>query len=124
MDNDPVQFSFIIVAGKLFGIGAYRIKADKEIAAQAVAFAIVKSDDVGIIIMLKILPVYFENFLVRAKNIGDFTDSFFIGGSNGFNLFRCFPFLDCRHFDAVRLITYHIVYYLLEWAFFRKRIYS
>lgn len=67
MDNDPVQFSFIVVAGKLFGIGAYRIKADKEIAAQAVAFAIVKSDDVGIIIMLKILPVYFENFLVRAK---------------------------------------------------------
>ncbi len=60
---------FIIVAGKLFGIGAYRIKADKEITAQAVAFAIVKSDDVGIIIMLKILPVYFENFSRPSKKI-------------------------------------------------------
>ncbi len=76
VDDDPVQFPFIVIAGKLFGIGTYRIEADKEIAAQAVAFAIVKSDDVRVIIVLKILAVYFENFLVRTEDIGYFTDSF------------------------------------------------
>lgn len=111
MDNDPVQFSFIIVAGKLFGIGAYRIKADKEIAAQAVAFAIVKSDDVGIIIMLKILPVYFENFLVRAKNIGDFTDSFFIGGSNGDLCCMAEGTVSDHRLYWIYICTFHGIYY-------------
>lgn len=76
MYDDTMQFSFVVIAGKLFGISAYRIKADEEVAAQTVSFAIIKGDDIRIIIVLEILTVYFEYLLVRTENIGDFTDFF------------------------------------------------
>ena len=36
MDDDPVQFTFVVVVGELFRIGAYGIKADEEVTAKAV----------------------------------------------------------------------------------------
>ena len=46
MDDDPVQFTFVVVIGELFRIGAYGIEADEEVTAKAVAFTVVKSDDI------------------------------------------------------------------------------
>lgn len=52
---------------ELFGVGAYRVQADEQIARQFLAFAVVECNDVRVIIMLQILAVYFQNLLVRAK---------------------------------------------------------
>ena len=119
MDDDAVQLPFVVIAGKLFGVGAYRIQADEEVAAQAVAFAVVESDDVRVVIVLKVLAVHFEDFLVRTEDVGYFADSLVVGGGNGFDPLRCFALLDCGHFDAVCLITYHTIS-----SFFKRRIYS
>ena len=94
MDDDPVQFTFVVVVGELFRIGAYGIKADEEVTAKAVAFTVVESDDICVIIVLQILAVHFEYFLVRAEDIGDFTDSFSVSGGYGFYPFRGFTLLD------------------------------
>ena len=75
VDDDAVQLPFVVIAGKLFGVGAYRIQADEEVAAQAVAFAVVESDDVRVVIVLKVLAVHFEDFLVRTEDVGYFADS-------------------------------------------------
>ena len=93
VDDDAVQLPFVVIAGKLFGVGAYRIQADKEVAAQAVAFAVVESDDVRVVIVLKVLAVHFEDFLVRTEDVGYFADSLVVGGGNGFDPFRCFALL-------------------------------
>ena len=77
VDDDPVQFTFVVVIGELFRIGAYGIEADEEVTAKAVAFTVVESDDICVIIVLQILAVHFEYLLVRAEDIGYFTDSFF-----------------------------------------------
>ena len=83
MDDDPVQFTFVVVIGELFRIGAYGIEADEEVTAKAVAFTVVESDDICVIIVLQILAVHFEYLLVRAEDVGDFTDSFSVSGGYG-----------------------------------------
>ena len=83
VDDDPVQFTFVVVIGELFRIGAYGIEADEEVTAKAVAFTVVESDDICVIIVLQILAVHFEYLLVRAEDVGDFTDSFSVSGGYG-----------------------------------------
>ena len=90
MDDDPVQFTFVVVIGELFRIGAYGIEADEEVTAKAVAFTVVESDDICVIIVLQILAVYLEDLFVRAEDVGDFTDSFFGSGGYGFFSFPGF----------------------------------
>ena len=116
VDDDAVQLPFVVIAGKLFGVGAYRIQADEEVAAQAVAFAVVESDDVRVVIVLKVLAVHFEDFLVRTEDVGYFADSLVVGGGNGFDPFRCFALLDCGHFDAVcpDNLSYYFQFFLKE----------
>ena len=58
VDDDTVQFTFVVVIGELFRIGAYGIEADEEVTAKAVAFTVVESDDICVIIVLQILSVY------------------------------------------------------------------
>ena len=110
VDDDPVQFTFVVVIGELFRIGAYGIEADEEVTAKAVAFTVVESDDICVIIVLQILAVHLEYLLVRAEDVGDFTDSFSVSGGYGFYPFRGFTLLDGWHFHAVCLITNHFIY--------------
>ena len=98
---------------KLFRIGAYGIEADEEVTAKAVAFTVVESDDICVIIVLQILAVHFEYLLVRAEDVGYFTDSFSVSGGYGFYPFRGFTLLDGWHFHAVCLITNHFIYDLM-----------
>lgn len=64
MNNNTMQFPIIIVVGKLLGIGTYGIQANEKVTVQTVAFAVVESDDIRIIIMLQILAVHFQNLFV------------------------------------------------------------
>lgn len=58
MDDDTVQFTFVVVIGELFQIAiAYGIEADEEVTAKAVAFTVVESDDICVIV-LQILAVH------------------------------------------------------------------
>ena len=43
---------------ELFGVGAYRVQADEQIARQFLAFAVVERNDVRLIIMLQVLAVH------------------------------------------------------------------
>ena len=88
----------VVIAGKLFGVGADRIQADEEVAAQAVALAVVESDDVRVVIVLQVLAVHLQDLLVRAEDVGYFADSLPVGGGNGLDPLRGFAFLDCRAF--------------------------
>ena len=50
-----------------------RIDADEQVAGKGVALTIIESDDVGIVIVLKIFKIDVQNILVRTKNDGNVT---------------------------------------------------
>ena len=52
-----VEFRFIRGI-ELFGVGAYRVQTDEQIARQFLAFAVVERNDVRVIIMLQVLAVH------------------------------------------------------------------
>ena len=74
MNDGPMQL-LLIRGGKLFGIRADGIKTDEQIACNLRPARIVERDDVGIIIVLQILPVDLQNLFVRTENITDVTGS-------------------------------------------------
>ena len=106
MDDDTMQFSFISLV-ELFGIGTYGIEADEEVARDTISFGVVEGNDVGVIVMLQILAVHFQNLLIGAENIGYFADFLAIAGSHLFHPLGGFAFLDLRHCDVLGLVSYH-----------------
>ena len=56
---------------KSFCVGFYRVDTDKNIARNLFFTTIVKSDDIGIIIVLQKFLVHFQNPFVIAENIVD-----------------------------------------------------
>ena len=73
--DNTVQL-FVISASYLFGIAAHGIQTDEQVTADYVVFAIVERDDVGIIIVLLVFPVYFKNLFVIALDVGFFANLF------------------------------------------------
>ena len=71
MDDDAVQLG-VIRGIELFGIGAHRVEADKQVARNAVSFGIVEGDDVGVIIVLQVLAVHLQYLLIGAEDVGYF----------------------------------------------------
>ena len=71
MHEYAMEFVVIVFAQHL-GIGAHGVEGDVEIACQHCASTIVEGDDVGVVVVLEILPIGGENFLVVAEDIVDF----------------------------------------------------
>ena len=67
--DDAVQLVVVSLA-KLLGIGAHRVEADKQVAAQHIALAVVEGDDVGVIVVLEVLAVHLEYLFVVAEHVG------------------------------------------------------
>ena len=106
VDDDAVQF-FVIGFAEGFGVGAHGVEADKEVAAHDVVCAIVKRDDVGVVVVVEILAVHFQYLFVIAKDIGHFAHFFAITCSYGFNPGRVGAAFDSRHFHVDGLIRNH-----------------
>jgi hypothetical protein len=70
MDDDTVQF-FGEVGVQQFGVCLDCIKADEEVAGDSVPLSIVEGDDIGVVIVLQVLPVYFQNLFVRTEYATD-----------------------------------------------------
>jgi hypothetical protein len=101
VDDDPVQFTFVVVIGELFRIGAYGIEADEEVTAKAVAFTVVESDDICVIIVLQILAVHFEYLLVRAEDVTDIACLLPVGLGYRLDPSADRFFLDCRELEGI-----------------------
>ena len=67
--DNPMKL-FVIIGSELFRIGTDSIHADKYITAYFIALGIVKRNHIGIIVMLQISLIHFENFLIGTKDIG------------------------------------------------------
>ena len=83
VDDDPVEFGFVRSL-ELFGIGTYRVQTDEQVARNAVSLTVVERDDVGVIIVLQILAVYFQNLFIRTENVSYFTYFFPVSFCNSF----------------------------------------
>ena len=66
MNDHPVEFIFEI-SSILDGIFTDRIYTDEKITRKLVSLAIIESDDVGEIIMLKIFLIDIKNIIVRTE---------------------------------------------------------
>ena len=56
MNDDSVEF-FVVILAELRGIRAHGVEAYHEISVDGVAFIIVESDDIGIVIVSQIVVV-------------------------------------------------------------------
>ena len=73
VNNDTIQL-IIERRRKFRGIVTNRIYTDKEIARKNIALTIIKSNDISIIIMLKVLHIDIEDIRVRTENNINITD--------------------------------------------------
>ena len=107
--DDSVQLASVVAAGKLLGVGAHGVEADEEVAAQAVALAVVEGDDVRVVVVPEVLPVHLEYALVGAEDVGDVAHALAVALCHGFNPFGGLLLPDGGHGDAVGLVGNHIV---------------
>ena len=74
VNHHPVQF-FRKFSTILDGIISDCIDTDEKITGKSVTFAIIESDDVSEIIMLKIFLIDIKNIVVRTENYGDVSNA-------------------------------------------------
>ena len=61
---------FLIISTlKEFSIAFYRVERYKHVARYALAATVVEGDDIGVIIVLQELAIYFENLLIVAEDV-------------------------------------------------------
>ena len=94
--DNTVQL-FVISASYLFGIAAHGIQTDEQVTADYVVFAIVERDDVGIIIVLQVFPVYFKNLFVIAKDVGSLSEASLRLLSDNLSYYSGFKFMQRRN---------------------------
>ena len=70
MDDGAMQLLVVRLA-ELLGVGAHGVEANEEVARDLIAARIVEGDDVGVVVVLQILPVHLQNLLIRAKDVAD-----------------------------------------------------
>ena len=76
MNHHPIQF-FWKFCSILDGIIPDRINADEKVTGQSISFAIIESNDVGEVIMLKIFLIDIKNIIVWTeyyRNVSNTTD--------------------------------------------------
>lgn len=106
VDNDAVQFAFVRLV-ELLGVGAHGVQADEQVACDAVSFAIIEGDDIGVVIVLQVLSIHLQDFFIRAEDVGDFAYLLVVGGRYLFHPFGGFSLFDVGHGYPVGLITDH-----------------
>ena len=103
MDDDAVQLLFIGKA-KTFGVCAYGVEADEEVAADEFGTAaVVKGDDVCVVVVLQKLTVDAQDFLVINEDVVDVACATTIGGSYSTNPGCDDSLVDRRHLDVYGL---------------------
>ena len=75
---------FFKIFGKGSGIVGNAGQRYENIAAYGFALYVVESDDIGVIIVLKIVLIYFQKIVVIAENIVDFAEFFLFGNDDVF----------------------------------------
>ena len=70
VDDDAMQLTLIGLIQHLC-IRTHSVEADEDITTEAMALAIVESDDVCVVIMLQILQIYLQDALIGAEKVAD-----------------------------------------------------
>lgn len=79
--KDAVKLAYRILV-KLLGIRGDGIERDVNIAAHHLALAVIKRDDVRVIIVLEKFAIDGENSLVVGQDVGQSADLLAVGGRN------------------------------------------
>lgn len=74
VNYNALQLSRIITADEL-GIGSYRVERYEHIAAQQLAASVIERDDIGKVVVLKILQIDLKNLRVVAEYISKLADN-------------------------------------------------
>src|SRR5574344_900523 len=111
VDDDTMEL-LVVGRAKLLGSGAHGVETDDKVAIDTVALVVVEGDDVGVVVVTKVFAVDLENLLVVNKHISDFSHLSAIFGSHGLYPSRSFALFYIRHFHALTVVCYHILYFL------------
>lgn len=91
-------------------VRAHRIEADKEVAAQEIALAVVEGDNICIIIVLQILAIYLQYLLIVAKHIGHLAYALAIRSRYGAHPCRRFAMRNIGHLNVYYVVCYHVFF--------------
>ena len=110
MNNHAVQL-LIVWSAELIGICKYGIDRDDDVAADSLAFAIIKGDDVCVVVVTQILIVYFENLLIVNEKIAYFSDFLSVTGGHLANPVGGLSFLDVGEFYPLCFVSNHSLFF-------------
>lgn len=106
MDDHAVKF--LIELGTIFnGILTDSADTDEKVAGEFVAFAIVKSNDVSKIVMLKVAHVDIEDVIVGTKDYVNITDGPDFATSDKFQPTVCSKFILENKLDIFTIVPDH-----------------
>ena len=110
MDYNPVQLVQKLRSVKVRvvpdGINAY-----EQVAGKSVSFAIIKGDDVCVVVVTQILIVYFENLLIVNEKIAYFSDFLSVTGGHLANPVGGLSFLDVGEFYPLCFVSNHSLFF-------------
>lgn len=96
MNDNTAKFPLVRLSYQ-FCIRSNGIKADKHISIDLFTTRIIKGNDVGEIIVLQILTIYFNNFFIVTENIVKRTNHAVVVSGYAFN-----PLLNCFKWQLLR----------------------
>jgi len=108
VDDDTVQLALILLS-ELLGISAHGVETDEEVATDDFAFGVVEGNDVGVVIVLQILAVHFQNPFVVAEDVGYVAHTLPVLSRNGLDPCIVFAFLDGGEAYSLGLIGNHFL---------------
>ena len=108
--NHSVQL-LLILHTQLFAVTEHCIEAYKKVARYDILLGVIECNNIGVIIVLKILAINLENFLVVTEDIRNIPNLFTVTCRHLFNPRRNVAALYCGHLNPIGLIAYHISKY-------------
>ena len=106
VDDDATEL-LVVGLAELLGVAAHRVYGDDDVAVDGVALGIVEGDDVGVVVVVEVGAVDFQNPLVGDKHVADVAHALAVGGSHAPNPCGDGSFVEGWHSDAVAVVGNH-----------------
>ena len=75
--HDPLEL--LAIGDTIFlCVGAHRVEADEDVAADGVTLAVVEGDDVGVVVVFQELAIDLQYFFIVTKDISQVADLFLL----------------------------------------------
>ena len=106
--DNTVQL-LVVLSALLLGVGAHGVERYHDVAVQPVALCVVEGDNVGVEVVLQVLPVHLQYLLVVGEEIAYLAYPLAVGGGHSLNPFRGGAPFDVGHLYVLSVVGNHVL---------------